>query len=56
MEKSNKELAVELACAALNSMSSRQGALVRPLTGDDIEQILNDCYFAICSLDEPNGI
>ena len=52
MEKSNKELAVSLACAALDCMAkSNQNVVKKPLSGEDIKNLLNDCYRAICDLD-----
>lgn len=52
MEKSNKELAVSLACAALNFMSNQNpNAVKKPLSGEDIKNLLSDCYRAICDLD-----
>lgn len=54
MEKSNKELAVELAVSAIQAMAqmkSNSNSLHKPLGGEDIKNILNDCYSAICDLD-----
>ena len=52
MEKSNKELAVELEVSAIQAMAQmKQGVLHQPLSGDDINRILRDCYSSVCSLD-----
>ncbi len=49
--KTDKELAVELACSALNAMATmRPSQSIKPLSGQDINNILNECYSAICAL------
>lgn len=51
--KTDKELAVELACSALNAMAiMRPSPSIKPLSGQDINNILNECYSAICALSE----
>lgn len=58
MKKTNKELAVKLACSALGAMATiRSSADIAPtpLTGNDIQNILNDCYSAVCSLPSENN-
>lgn len=51
-EKSNKELAVELAKSALQTMAQMQNSVThKPFSGSDIKNILNDCYSAVCDLD-----
>lgn len=51
-EKSNKELAVDLAKSALQAMAQMQNTVThKPFSGDDIKNILNDCYSAVCGLD-----
>lgn len=51
-EKSNKELAVDLAKSALQAMAQMQNSVAhKPLNGIDIKNILNDCYSAVCDLD-----
>lgn len=51
-EKSNKELAVELAKSALQAMAQMQSPVAhKPFSGSDIKNILNDCYSAVCDLD-----
>ncbi len=53
MDKSNKELAVDLAKSALMAMAQMsQNNMHKPLSGDDVENILKSCYSAVCSLDE----
>ena len=47
MDKRDKQLAVELACAVINSMK-----IVKPITGDDVNSILEDCYSAVTSLED----
>ena len=54
MDKSNKELAVDLAKSVLQCMSNNQSPLHKPISGDDIKNVLKDCYSAICDLD--NGM
>ncbi len=51
--KTDKELAVELACSALNAMATmRPSPSIKPLSGQDIINILNECYSAVCALPE----
>lgn len=51
--KNNVELAVELTCAALNAMAiMRPSQSIKPLSGQDINNILNECYSAVCTLDK----
>lgn len=53
MPKSDKELAVDLACAVIQSAAIRAQAStvpVKPLTGEDVRKILSDCYSAVSSL------
>lgn len=53
MDKSNKELAVDLAKSALMAMAQMsQNNIHKPLSGGDVENILKSCYLAVCSLDE----
>lgn len=53
MDKSNKELAVDLAKSALMAMAQMsQNNMHKPSSGDDVENILKSCYSAVCSLDE----
>ena len=52
-EKSNKELAVELAASALQAMAQMQSFVAhKPFSSADIKNILNDCYSAVCNLDD----
>lgn len=52
MEKSNKELAVELAVSAIQATAQlKQNSPHQPLSGNDIRSILQDCYSAVCELD-----
>ena len=52
MEKSNKELAVELAISAIQATAQlKQDFPHQPLSGNDIKNILKDCYSAVCELD-----
>ena len=46
MAKSDKELAVELACAVLEKMN-----VIKPITGKQVDDILKDCYRSVLSLD-----
>ena len=55
MAKTDKELAVELACAALNAMATMHPNSPKPLSGNDIQNILTTCYDSICSLDTKDG-
>lgn len=50
-QKSNKELAVELACAALHAMSNMNQSQ-KALSGTDIQNILNECYSFVTDLPE----
>lgn len=50
-EKSNKELAVELAAAVISSIPSCDGTIGKPITGEDIKNILQNCYESVKSLD-----
>lgn len=53
MAKTDKELAVELAVSAIQAMAQlKQNTSRQPLSGNDIKNILNDCYSAVCELDE----
>ena len=45
--KTDKALAVELACSVFNAM-----ATVKPVSGQDIHTILADCYSEVCALPE----
>lgn len=52
--KTDKELAVELASAALYAISNRNAnlqILQKPISGDDIDNILKNCYQSIKDLD-----
>ena len=52
MDKSNKELAVDLAKSALIAMAlTKQNVVHKPLSGAYIKNILSDCYLAVCDLD-----
>lgn len=51
MAKSNKELAVDLACACITTISSRPSPTHKPLTFDDINNIVHDCFNVVKSLD-----
>ncbi len=56
--KSDKELAVELACAVIQSMSHHnQGAQLpkKTISGNDIHNILKDCYQSVALLDSESG-
>ena len=55
MAKTDKELAVELACAALNAMGTMRSNSLKPLSGNDIQNILTTCYNSIRSLDTSDG-
>ena len=50
-QKSNKELAVELACAALHAVSNINQSQ-KALSGTDIQNILNECYSFVTDLPE----
>ena len=50
-QKSNKELAVELACAALHAMSNMSQSQ-KIFSGTDIQNILNECYSFVTNLPE----
>ena len=53
MTKSDKELAVEIACAVIQSAALRaqvSSLPVKPLTGDEIRSILSDAYSAVSAL------
>lgn len=53
-EKSNKELAVELACAVVKAMAihnNNSTAVKKPISGEDIDNILKNCYQSVKSLD-----
>jgi hypothetical protein len=53
MDKTNKELAVELAkYVVLASVLKNNDSIKKPLTGEDVQNILKDCYFAVCDLDK----
>lgn len=53
MEKSNKELAVELAkFVILSSVLKNGDSVKKPLTGEDVRNILKDCYSSVCDLDD----
>lgn len=47
MSKSDKELAVKLACAVLDAMK-----VVKPITGEQVDGVLKDCYQSILSLED----
>ena len=47
-KKTNKELAVELACASLIAMSNMNAP--KTLSSTDIKNVLYDCYSLICDL------
>lgn len=56
--KSDKELAVELACAVIQAVSRHnQGTQLpkKPISGDDISIILKDCYQSVKSLESESG-
>lgn len=55
MTKTDKELAVELACATLNAIAAMRPNSPKPLSGTDIQNILNNCYTSICSLEDSKG-
>lgn len=50
-QKSNKELDVELACAALHAMSNMSQSQ-KVFSGTDIQNILNECYSFVTNLPE----
>lgn len=53
MQKSDKELAVELAIAVIQTipqMQSLQSGVKKPIDGSDVRVILTDCYDAVTSL------
>ena len=53
MEKSNKELAVELTKSVLLAMAqTRSEHFAKPTSGVDVKNILNDCYSSIYDLDK----
>lgn len=54
MEKTNKELAVELACASLIAMSHMNTQ--KPLSNTDIKNVLNDCYTLVSNLPKDSEI
>ena len=54
MNKSDKELAVELAVAVINSIPKMQPGNMKPLSGQDIRSVLSDCFSAVKQLD--NGM
>lgn len=54
MSKTDKELAVELAVAVINTipqMQSQRAGAKAAISGKDVSDILNDCYNAVSSLD-----
>lgn len=54
-EKSNKELAVELASAVVKAMAihnNNSAAVKKPISGEDIDNILKNCYQSVKSLDD----
>lgn len=54
MPKTDKELAVELACAYISAWFTRTGSHVQqPLTGQQMADIVRDAYSAVSSL--PNA-
>lgn len=52
MAKTDKELAVELACACINTIRGNQTPTHKPLSTSDIDSILRDCYQSIQSLED----
>lgn len=56
MSKTNKELAVDLACAAIHAIASASTSPRKPFSGDDLKNILQDCYTFVSELPEdPDG-
>lgn len=54
MAKSDKELAVEITCAVIQSAALRAQVAAgpaKPLTGEDIRKILTDAYSAVSGLE-----
>ena len=52
-EKSNKELAVELAASDFQAMAQMQSSVAhKPFSSTDSKNILNECYFAVCNLND----
>lgn len=52
MGKTDKELAVELTCAALNAMATMHSEPQKPLNGEQVNALLKDCYSFVKSLSE----
>ena len=52
MALTDKERAVELACACLNTIGRNQTAIHKPLSASDVDSILRDCYNSILSLED----
>lgn len=52
MGKTDKELAVELTCAALNAIATTHIEPQKPLNGDQVKALLTDCYGFIKSLSD----
>lgn len=53
MSRSDKELAVELAVAVISTipqMQSLSPGIKRPINGDQVNDILKDCYNAVHAL------
>ena len=49
MAKTDKELAVELACAAMIAAAIKSAA-PKPIDGHFVDSILRDCYDSVASL------
>ena len=53
MEKTDKELAVELACAYISAWFSASGGnnpIKKPMSGDELDALLQNCYSSVSSL------
>lgn len=53
MEKTDKELAVELACAYISAWFSASGGsnpIKKPMSGDELDTLLQNCYSSVSSL------
>lgn len=52
MAKTDKELAVELAIALINSIAIKPTPVHKPITGEQVQSILKDCHRAIKSISD----
>ncbi len=50
MSKTNKELAVDLACAVIKAISESPTGFRKPFSALDVDNILNDCYSSVLKI------